>query len=233
MIIKGEQTMTLSLCQPGGRRGCCACCGLFNLRDISRGNLEMHLSRGRERALRALRDGREKSAAYLYNGDVRDPSSHVCQFQGFLGKGKPGCLVHPLSKEKDMRNWSLFGSRICDGFFCPAHEMLPMEHRGILLESVTDWYRYSIALIDPRSFLWMIGRLPVNGTERNGFPVESLNAALDEHAAFLNGTEGPVFYYSLSEYNPNSERFSLDSPSPLLDGHRFLIESILRNHRFS
>jgi hypothetical protein len=48
---------------------------------------------------------------------VRDITSHVCPYQGFLKNGKPGCLIHPLFINKDERNRSLFLHRYVISFY--------------------------------------------------------------------------------------------------------------------
>lgn len=183
------------LCQPDPGKGCSACCGLFNLKDISRENLANFLSGDREGSF----NGDEPIDEAPGNEMVRDITSHVCPHQGFIGNARPGCRRHPLSCGADLRDSSLFGKKICDSFFCPAHYILGENEKKILISSTDDWYAFSIAVIDPNSFKWLLSAAAEhgkNGKALSGFLEESLLV----HSRFLNSSGLPVFFYSISEY---------------------------------
>lgn len=223
---------TIILCQPDSRKGCSACCGLFNLSDITRAGLEGFLSCGRER-VSALPEGSDPSGEYP--GDrrlIRDITSHVCPYQGFTGREKrrPGCLLHPSVHRRDLRNRSFFGAKICGDFLCPAYCILDDERKEILVRHLDDWYPYSIAIIDPESFLWMVESLtsrfhPDFRARRMRKKISTvLTRALELHAEFLNRLSTPIFHYSLGEYRLQSRCFSLASRAKEIEGHRNIIE---------
>lgn len=204
------------LCQPDNRKGCCVCCGLFNMRDISKESLTRYLhGRGpREK------DVRVEARPRLRPRDVRDHTSHICPFQGFLeGTTRPGCLLHPASGPGDRRERSLFGTLICAEYFCPAHHILNIEMKEMLIVHVDDWYAYCIAILDPASFIWMARtvrqelRLKPGKKRREQETSRALLHLLRSHSEFLNTLGIPLFHYSVSEYNLHKNLFSLASPS--------------------
>ncbi|HSV96146.1 MAG TPA: hypothetical protein VLM75_04335 [Spirochaetota bacterium] len=226
-----KQAVDIILCRPDDRRACSACCGAFNLRDISRESISAFLENG------AARAGQwPTGCAGVVSSRPRDKSAHICPFQGYAGEDKlPGCLVHPSVAGADGRERSFYGIEICESFFCPAHFLLDTTAKRQLLEHVTDWYRYSIAVVDPLGFIWMIeeARKYADSYTANSFTEEktaaALNAALGVHAVFMNGLEGALFQYSQSEYLLNYHRFSPGSGSPQTEKHRRAIrETLLR-----
>jgi len=190
------------LCQPDSRKGCSVCCGLFNIRDTAKGNLQKFLEEGnlREKLYRVYEEFTEPE-------NVRDRFSHICPYQGFLSAGKPGCLIHPLSSGIEGRDRSLFASSVCDKFLCPAHELLSTEEKSALIKYISDWYLYSTAIADPESFSF----IHEYGSSISAAPeLQSvLNAGLKAHAENLLTYEGIIFFYSIPEYKMNRERFSL------------------------
>ncbi len=202
--MSSAEDCELILCQPDLHRGCSVCCGLFNLADISRENLEHFLSEGRSRE-------EELSChdQYVEPSDVRDAGSHICPYQGFLSSGKPGCLIHPLGRGEELRDRSLFGSRICGGFLCPAHKILSSEEKRLLIKYVRDWYLYSVAVLDPLSFRFILEHALACSC---GDDVTLLvNKGLDVHAVNLQQFGGAVFHYALPEYSSGSRAYSLFS----------------------
>ncbi|MCU0847760.1 MAG: hypothetical protein MUD12_07715 [Spirochaetes bacterium] len=197
------------LCQPDPGKGCSACCGLFNLKDISRENLVKFLSGDRQGLFDV--DGPIDWAPGKEM--VRDITSHVCPHQGFTGIARPGCRSHPLSCGADLRDSSLFGKKICDSFFCPAHYILGDAEKKILISSLDDWYAYSIAVIDPNSFKWLLMTAAEHGKRGkalSGF----LEGALLVHSRFLNSSGLPVFFYAVSEYTLGYKSLSLKKNGP-------------------
>lgn len=202
----------MHLCQPDARKGCSACCGLFNFSDISRERLEGYLSASQERAetarIQCTVHGREIGTV----PDARDHTSHICPFQGFIAPGRPGCTLHPGVCGCDCRDRSLFGSKICDGFLCPAHAILDPMERELLVEAVDDWYPYAIALIDPEAFRWIAreARALAPGMRADDDASRSaITSALLARAAQLARYAGPLFFYSIPEYNLGRHELSL------------------------
>ncbi|TAL38021.1 MAG: hypothetical protein EPN93_04995 [Spirochaetes bacterium] len=212
----GRRTSVI-LCQPDERRGCSACCGLFNLGDLSRSALTRYLM-GAERRLDSPRPD-DESVSLPGGEPVRDTGSHICPYQGFLdgNPARPGCLLHPLHRGEDLRNRSLFGSTICANYLCPAHYIFTDEHARILVEYVEDWYLYSIAIIDPESFVWMVdtlvGKIEIKlGGSDIAVLRRMLIRALEIHAENLARLRAPVFHYALSEYLAHRGVYSLAAP---------------------
>lgn len=218
----------ITLCQPDGNKSCCACCGLFNFRDISRDHLSSFLDRGMERKNNPAEPDYSEWLDREYQLKVRDFTSHICPYIGYITTAKPGCLLHAGLNTRDMRDMSLFGSAICNDYLCPAHKILNTEHKEILIEQIDDWYLYSTAVIDPESYVWILNCL----LEKSGVPSKAvlkkgLNTGLMAHAGFLQSLEIPLFHYSVSEYDLNKHIFSLGSDSGEMSAHRERIRKLL------
>ncbi len=201
---------TLILCQPDGTKSCSACCGLFNFSDISRENLSRFLSRGAARSSEFLLSGDITDQGD--GRDIRDSTSYICPHQGLVFNKRPGCLLHPQYRNSTLRNNSFFGEKICSGFLCPAHTMLSTEHKRIIIELIDDWYLYSIAIIDPESTAWLLDLLRDRYTiafQRENVVKKILAEAFTIHGRYLNSCEGPLFFYSLSEYEMGKKKFTL------------------------
>ncbi len=120
-------------------------------------------------------------------------------------------MFHPKINKNDFRDRSLFGIKICDAFLCPAHEVLSKEEKEILIDNIDSWYLYSIAIIDPFSFQWILNLLgdELNLILQKDLFKEKLERALWIHAEHLAEYKKPLFSYSISEYSENSKDFSL------------------------
>ncbi len=132
-----------------------------------------------------------------------------------------------------MRDRSLFGATICNGFMCSAYEILSVDEKRALIEYVHDWYFYSIAIVDPDSFSWILKHVnvlfahhPADDMSR-GMRERCISCALAYHAEFLNTLKTPLFSYSRSEYNLNKKSFSLTLNSDSVRGHRELLVNVL------
>ncbi|OHD63780.1 MAG: hypothetical protein A2176_14710 [Spirochaetes bacterium RBG_13_51_14] len=201
---------TINLCQPNGEKSCCACCGLFNFRDISRENLSRFLDGGASRSSSLIATGHITD-----QGDghvIRDKTSYICPHQGLIYNKRPGCLLHPHYRNSSMRNDSFFGEKICSGFLCPAHTRLTTEHKKTIIELVDDWYFYSVAIIDPDSTIWLLqllhDRYPI-ALQRESAVRKIITECLTVHSSHLAVYPGPIFFYSESEYNVSKENFSI------------------------
>jgi len=198
----------ISLCQPDSGKGCSVCCGLFNFKDISRASLTSYLSRPMP-SLSATEEDRN-GLAWMHRNDIRDVTSHICPYQGFLSEGKPGCRIHPAVCGNDNRDQSLFGKTICDRFLCPAHKLLDIREKQYLKTYIRDWYCYAIAIVDPGTFSYIVtvmekfsDRIKSNGEMASLF----LEKALLIHGEYLLSIEKPVFYYSVPEYISHRDTF--------------------------
>jgi len=223
--------MSSSLCQPGKNLGCSACCGIFNLQDISRENCDRVLKYFTGQYDHGSRPDTGDGVAVPCTGNrtvVRDFTSHICPFQGYLSPGRPGCLAHPLVHHGDEgRHLSLFGSKICGEFLCPAHSILDTHMRQVLIDCADDWYVYSVGIIDPLSFTWIVEECrSIHGQVRAGNE-NPVAGALEIHAAYLNSRGIAVFNYGLSEYTAAAVDFSLASPKEHMDEERNVIKSFI------
>ena len=153
-----------------------------------------------------------------YNNTIRDAGSHICPFQGFIATGRPGCLIHPGSVPANRRDRSLFGEKICGSFLCPAHSILSNEEKEILIRNTGDWYSYTVAIVDPGYFQWILElmRWEMPGTEEGSALFSKvLTGCLLIHASYMDEYSGPIFFYSLGEYNLGKKLFSLASGSDM------------------
>ncbi|MCP4135156.1 MAG: hypothetical protein GY754_29580 [bacterium] len=215
------------LCQPDSEKGCSVCCGLFNFSDLSRENLTLFLSKGRERVLKNidkknLLPDQETIESDSENGSIRDRTSHICPYQGFIETSQPGCLLHPAINKKDLRNISLFGKKICSSFLCPAHTILTEREKEILINQVNDWFCYSIALIDPESFSWILKEM------QDAVSSRLLCECIEIHARYLNTRKETIFFYSVSEYDLAKNGFSLSNENSQMDREKEEIRETIK-----
>jgi hypothetical protein len=219
---------TMVLCQPDQRKGCSACCGLFNFRDISREYLSRFLGEGDTRSCACLTAGDTTD-----EGDrsaIRDFTSYICPHQGLLSGRTPGCLLHPAYRATTLRNESFFGEKICNGFLCPAHTLLSDEHKRLIVDCLDDWYAYSIAVIDPLFTAWLLDLLrrecPAALT-RNGNGSAVLHECLMIHARHLATRPGAIFHYSIAEYLAARKK-TAPSGQDAVSGETIEIEAAIR-----
>ncbi len=148
------------LCQVGERVSCGACCGLYNLADASRENLEFLLARRTEAFSLLPRDpdAITEFQVRMERGDPRPrpfPDFYHCPFLGFIGPKRltVGCLLHPLAAGNggvDYRGLSFYGGLACRSYFCPTYRGLPAEAKRIVKELAGDWYRYGLIVTEER-----------------------------------------------------------------------------------
>ncbi len=187
------------LCQPGGRRGCSLCCGLFNLRDVAKHALSAFLDGGASR-VETLPDMYGDDTG-PFHASARDVTSYICPFQGFLDLARPGCLLHRDHGGTDRRYRSLFGKKICGDYLCPAHSLLPDREKKELIRLVDDWYLYTIAILDPLTFSMILEcAARARGCGGDSRRRALLLRGLSFHAGHLAALEGPLFCYSEAEY---------------------------------
>jgi len=217
------------LCQPDSMKSCCVCCGLFNYRDISKDNLERRL--GNSPGSIVDNDSIDEKPQ-KYQHDIRDVTSHICRYQGFVSVNRPGCTLHPHISGIDERDRSLYGSRICQDYLCPAHTILNTRRKKLLISMVKEWYEYSIAILDPDSFIWILNEL--NEIFCGNFPddrTDTINPlivkCLSLHGAYLSRKEIPLFHYALSEYNQYKSEFTVANNMTEIKDIRRLLNVLL------
>ncbi len=146
------------LCQAGDAVSCGACCGLYNVADPSRNNLEKMLAARTEAFATAPRDadailafGQEIEASQDLAGPC--PEFHHCTYLGLIGehRARVGCLLHPLSRENDgvdFRGLSHYGGLACRTYFCPSHHELNAEIKTVILNAADDWHAYGLFITE-------------------------------------------------------------------------------------
>jgi len=146
------------LCQVNENVACGACCGLYNVPDLSRERLSRMLSERTEAFMKVPREidailefGENQLSA---ENKMRPfPEFHHCPYIGFIGKGRtrPGCLLHPASVGNncvDYRGLGYYGSMTCNIYFCPSYTSLPENYKRIICGSSQDWYSYGLIITE-------------------------------------------------------------------------------------
>ena len=146
------------LCQVSENVSCGACCGLYNIPDLSRKKLNRMLSDRTEAFLKIAREidaiiefGENTLAA---ENRIRPyPEFYHCPYIGFIGKNKTciGCLLHPAAKGNngiDYKGLSYYGSMTCNIYFCPSYTVLPDNFKRIILSTSHDWYSYGLIITE-------------------------------------------------------------------------------------
>ncbi|MEE4603200.1 MAG: hypothetical protein V2J65_18105 [Desulfobacteraceae bacterium] len=158
--VDGENASAVYLCQVSERVSCGACCGLYNVADLSRDALEDRLARRTERfaAVTRSEDGIEKFRCEIEGWTPEDrpfPHFHHCPFLGLIGetRGRVGCLLHPAAPGNDgydLRFMSYYGAKACRSYFCPSTQSLPAQYLYILRALWDDWYEYGLIITEHR-----------------------------------------------------------------------------------
>nr|HPK43833.1 hypothetical protein [Spirochaetota bacterium] len=146
--------------------------------------------------------------------------------------------VHPsINDGIDSRDHSLFGKELCNDYFCPAYRILSDREKKILIRCTCDWYSYSIGIMDPLSFRWIIQQVEgildiqiVPEIEQENAIVRCVNEALSMLGMVLNTLDAPLFYYSEPEYYLHMRIVSLNSESMLNKNVREAIQRLIINN---
>jgi hypothetical protein len=146
------------LCQVNENISCGACCGLYNVPDLSREKLYDMLF---HRTADFSKVPREAEAIINFGDEVLYKSNNKrpydefyhCPYIGLIGKGRmrAGCLLHPLADGNngiDYCGLSYYGSMTCHIYFCPSYTMLPENYKRIIRESAEDWYSYGLIITE-------------------------------------------------------------------------------------
>ena len=158
--ITAPSLHTVYLCQISPHVSCGACCGLYNVSDPSRRNLEAMLIR-RTRwfaevprtvagidAFKASVDGTEPQERPF-------PDFHHCAFLGVIEDDgrRVGCLLHPLAKGNEGIDWrglSYYGGMACRTYFCPSARQLPSRWLTAVRQSMNHWYLHGLVVTERR-----------------------------------------------------------------------------------
>lgn len=178
------------LCQVGEGVSCGACCGLYNIAGLSRGELDDRLARRTDRFAAACRteDGIERFRRSIEGYTPEDrpfAQFHHCPFLGLIGEGplRVGCLLHPDApgnRGRDLRYLSYYGRKACAAYFCPASRSQAARHLLILRNLFDDWYPYGLIITEHRLWGAVLGALEARLNRPVGpsaFPRRSAAAA--------------------------------------------------------
>ena len=145
------------LCQVSETVSCGACCGLYNVAELSRDGLHAMLAR-RTRRFFSM-SGRDLDAVLSFRKWVEDsepqerpfPEFHHCPYIGLIGPNlsRPGCLLHPLGNSGiDLRGISDYGGFACRSYFCPTHDCLSAGIKILIREAARDWFEYGLVITE-------------------------------------------------------------------------------------
>lgn len=146
------------LCQVSETVSCGACCGLYNLPDLSRTNLELLLSKRTKdfRSVSRTEDGifefqRRHKGPHRLSRPF--PQFHHCPFLGFIGgeRRSVGCLLHPAMPGNDgvdYRSLSWYGEKACRTYFCPTTNKLHSVYKSILIQAIDNWYDFGLIVTE-------------------------------------------------------------------------------------
>jgi hypothetical protein len=146
------------LCQVSAGVSCGACCGLYNVADLSRENLTRMLDR---RTRRFSRTPRTAAGIEAFARETRTAESqarpfadlHHCPFIGLIGEApeRVGCLLHPLgdgNQGVDLRGMSYYGGMACRTYFCDTTKNLAPRWKRVLRQVLDDWYLFGLVVTE-------------------------------------------------------------------------------------
>ncbi|MFW2368156.1 MAG: hypothetical protein ACN4GW_17205, partial [Desulforhopalus sp.] len=146
------------MCQATETVSCGACCGLYNLPNLSQEKLEILLL---ERTEAFASVPRTEDDIYGFQKRNEGPPSrsrpfpefHHCPFLGLIGceRSRVGCLLHPGvpgNNGTDYRSLSWYGEQACRTYFCPATKKLSPVYQSILIQSLDNWYVFGLIVTE-------------------------------------------------------------------------------------
>ncbi len=146
------------LCQVNDNVSCGACCGLYNIADLSREKLNQMLS---DRTDTFLNIAREIDAIVEFGENILAaqtktrpyPEFYHCPYIGFIGKNgkRVGCLLHPAAegnKNVDYRGLGYYGSMTCNIYFCPSYTNVSDNFKRLIRDASQDWYSYGLLITE-------------------------------------------------------------------------------------
>ncbi len=148
------------LCQVNDRVSCGACCGLYNVGNLSRPFLETLLAGRTEAFSRVNRsavdiEGFEHTVHGFSPVDRPYRQFHHCAFLGLVGnrRQRVGCLLHPEAPGNhgiDYRRLSFYGEKACRTYWCPSYRRLSRVHRRLIRGSMGHWHGYGFIITEHR-----------------------------------------------------------------------------------
>jgi hypothetical protein len=156
----GIRTGGIHLCQVGDRVSCGACCGLYNVANLSRPSLEAMLSDRTEafsRVDRSVADIERFEHAVEGFSPVDRPyrQFHHCAFLGLIGnrRQRVGCLLHPEAPGNhgvDYRRLGYYGEKACRTYWCPSYRRLSRIYQRLVTRSMGHWFGYGLIITEHR-----------------------------------------------------------------------------------
>jgi len=153
-----NETYDIYLCQVSETISCGACCGLYNLPDLSREKLEILLAR-RTKDFASV--PRTEESIFEFQRRNKGPHRlsrpfaqfHHCPFLGLVGDGKRrvGCLLHPAvpgNNGVDYRSLSWYGEMACRSYLCPTTRKLPGVYQEIVKQCIDHWYDFGLIVTE-------------------------------------------------------------------------------------
>lgn len=152
-----DDTNDVYLCQVSKTVSCGACCGLYNLPNLSREKLEILLLKRTDdfAAVPRTEDGiyefkRRNRGPHRLSRPF--PQFHHCPFLGLIGsqESRVGCLLHPAApgNNKDYRSMSWYGEHACRTYFCPSTNKLVPVYQSILKRAIDNWYDFGLIVTE-------------------------------------------------------------------------------------
>lgn len=151
------------LCQISETISCGACCGLYNVADLSFDHLSAML---RYRTETFARVPRTMDAILAFKAHIEEkenqnrpfPDFHHCPYIGLIGENfaRVGCLLHPLgvgNKGIDFRGLSYHGGLACGMYFCPSYRILSEPYKKLIRKSAYNWYSYGLMIGEANSLI--------------------------------------------------------------------------------
>ena len=148
------------LCQISATVSCGACCGLYNVADPSRENLEAMLMRRTRWFSEVPRTvaGIDAFKARVYRAEPQErpfADFHHCAFLGMIEDDgrRVGCLLHPLAKGNEGVDWrglSHYGGMACRTYFCPSVRNLPCRWLTAVRQIMDHWYLHGLVVTERR-----------------------------------------------------------------------------------
>lgn len=148
------------LCQVNEKISCGACCGLYNVADLSYESI-MEMLTWRTDTFSSVNRNMDAILDFKKEVEGREPQSrpfpefHHCPYIGLVGKehSRVGCLLHPLldkNKGIDFRGLSFYGGMACRVYFCPTHYGLPAVFKEIIRKTAINWYDYGLIITETK-----------------------------------------------------------------------------------
>ncbi|MFO8083142.1 MAG: hypothetical protein R6U27_02335 [Desulfobacterales bacterium] len=146
------------LCQISESVSCGACCGLYNVPDLSCEALSDSL---KHRTYEFAKTPREVTEILRFGQTICQtvqngrpfPEFHHCPYVGLIAPeySKIGCLLHPLGDGNngvDFRGLSYYGGMACRIYFCPSYRFIPRRFKIIVRAAMDNWYEYGLIITE-------------------------------------------------------------------------------------